>query len=74
MAGEDIIMISQEELKRLHIIKKVIEGKMKQVEAVGILDLSYRQTRRIVKRVKEEGDSGIIEHEGRHRIGDYLKL
>ena len=25
MAGKDIIMISQEELKRLHIIKKVIE-------------------------------------------------
>ena len=59
MARKDIIMVSQRELKRLHIIKKVIEGKMKQVEAVGILDLSYRQTNRIAKRVREEGDRGI---------------
>jgi hypothetical protein len=30
MAGEDIIMASQEELRRLHVIQKVLEGGLKQ--------------------------------------------
>jgi len=50
----------QEELKRLHIVKKVLAKELRQVEAAGKLDLSYRQTKRITKRIKEEGDEGII--------------
>jgi len=60
MAGKDIIMIIPEELKRLHIIQKILDKKLKQVEAAKILDLTDRQVRRIVKRVKKEGDKGII--------------
>lgn len=60
MAKEDIIIMRQRELKRLHIIKKVLNRELKQVEAAEQLDLSDRQVRRIVKRVKEEGDSGIV--------------
>jgi transposase len=59
MAGKDIIMIRQKELKRLHVIHKVIEGVLTQVEAAGILSLSERQIGRIVKRIREEGDKGI---------------
>ncbi len=33
MAREDMIEASQEELKRLHVIKKVIEGLMRQRDA-----------------------------------------
>ena len=66
MAGKDIIMASQEELKRLHVIQKVLEGVIKQVEAAEMLALSSRQVRRIVKRVKAEGDRGII-HKSRGR-------
>jgi transposase len=66
MAREDIIMASQEELRRLHVIQKVLEGVIKQVEAAEILSLSSRQIRRIVKRVKAEGDRGII-HKSRGR-------
>src|SRR5512147_2422731 len=60
MVGEDMIMARQGELKRLHVIQKVLEGIIKQVEAAQILLLSGRQIRRIVKRVRSEGTRGII--------------
>ena len=60
MAGEDIVMVRQGELKRLHVIQKVLEKVTKQVEASEILSLSTRQIRRIVKRIRIEGDRGII--------------
>lgn len=59
MAGKDIIMLSQEERKRIHIIQKVFEGAIKQVEAADILNLSYRHTNRIVNKVKVRGDKEI---------------
>lgn len=60
MAGKDIITMTQEELKRLHIVRKALEKKLKQVEAAEKLDLSYRQIKRIIKRVREQGDTGVI--------------
>ena len=45
MAGKGIIMATQEELRRLHIVQKVLEGGLKQVEAAEILSLSGRQGR-----------------------------
>jgi len=60
VAGEDILMVRQKELKRLHIIEKVLERGIKQIEAAEVLGLSSRQIRRIVKRVRLEGDKGII--------------
>ena len=59
MAGKDIIMLSQRELRRLHIIHKVLEGVIRQVDAADLLLLSDRQIRRIVKRVRLEGEAGI---------------
>jgi transposase len=77
MAGEGIIMASQEELRRLHVIQKVLEGGIKQVEAAEILSLSSRHIRRVVKRVQGEGNRGIV-HRSRGRpsnrkISDQLK-
>ena len=60
MAEKDIIMASHRELKRLHIVQKVIEGTVKQVEAGELLWLSDRQIRRILKRVREEGAGGVV--------------
>lgn len=60
MAGKDIFEVSQRELRRQHIIHKALEGAIKQAEAAEILLLSDRQIRRIIKRVREEGDRGII--------------
>ena len=77
MAREDMIMASQEELRRLHVIRKVLERAVKQVRAAEILRLSCRQIRRLVKRVKGEGDRGIV-HRSRgktssRRIDDEVK-
>ena len=66
MAGKDIIMASQGELRRLHIAQKVIEGSVMQREAADMLSLSERQIRRIVGRVKEEGPQGVV-HRSRGR-------
>ncbi|MBU1853722.1 MAG: ISNCY family transposase, partial [Candidatus Omnitrophica bacterium] len=72
MAGEDIIRMSVKELKRLPIIQKVIGKELTQIEASDILSLCDRQIRRIVKRVKEEGDKGII-HKSRERLSNRIK-
>jgi transposase len=66
MAGEGIIMASQEELRRLHVIQKVLERGVRQVEAAEILSLSSRHIRRVVRRVQEEGERGIV-HRSRGR-------
>jgi hypothetical protein len=64
-----MIMASQEELKRLHVIGKVQEKVIRQVKAGEILSLSVRQIRRIVKRVKAEGDRGVV-HRSRGRFSN----
>ena len=60
MAGKDIIVMSREELKRLEIVKKVLQEGMKQVEAAEYLELSSRHMNRIVGRVRREGEKGVI--------------
>ena len=60
MAGKDIITMTQEELKRLHVIRKAIDKAITQQEASGIIGVTLRQTQRVVFRVRTEGDSGII--------------
>jgi hypothetical protein len=64
MTGKDIIMVRQRELKRLHVIQKVLERVIKQVEAAEILSLSSRQIRRIIKRIRMEGEKGVIHKSG----------
>ena len=60
MTSEDIIIMSRKELKRLHLVKKAIAGEVRQVEIAEVLGISGRQVRRLVKRVGEEGDTGIV--------------
>jgi hypothetical protein len=59
-----MVMASQEELGRLHVIRKVLEMGIKQVRAAEVLGLSCRQIRKLAKRVKGEGDRGIV-HRGK---------
>lgn len=77
MAGKDMIAMSRKEARRLHIIRQVLDEKITQTEAAGLTGLSDRQIRRIVKRVREEGDDGIC-HRSRgkpssHRIPEKVK-
>jgi len=60
MARKDIIMATQQELKALHVIRKAIDKVITQKEAAEVVNLNERQIRRKVKRIREEGDRGII--------------
>jgi transposase len=66
MAGKDIIVLRQKELKRLHVIHKILQGEMTLSRAAELICLSERQIRRIVCRIEAEGDEGIG-HKGRGR-------
>ena len=67
IAVEDILTMSQRELKRLHVIRKAIDKGITQAEAAKILGISQRQVRRVVRRVRELGDKGVI-HLSRGKI------
>lgn len=69
MARKDIIMLSHKELKRLHVIQKALDGVLKQVEVAEILSLSDRQIRRLIKKVRIEGDKGIA-HKSRGKASN----
>jgi len=64
MVREDTVVMSVKELRRLHVIHQVIERTITQAEAGGLLGLTERQIRRIVKRVRELGDGGLV-HQSR---------
>jgi transposase len=77
VAEKDIITMSRREAKRLHILHQAFDKKMTQVEAAGHIGLSDRQIRRMIKRIREEGDEGIC-HRSRgktsnHRIPRRIK-
>jgi len=74
---KDILTMRREEVKRLQLVRKVLDGELKQVaisEAIGISD---RQVRRIVKRVRLEGEIGIVHRlrgmESNRKYGDWFK-
>ena len=52
--------MSQKEAQRLTVVGQVLEGRMAQVDAAAALALSVRQIRRLVRRVREQGPSGLI--------------
>jgi transposase len=64
MAGKDIIAMTQEELKRLHVVRKAMEKAITQAEAAKLIGVSLRQFQRLIKSVREEGDEAVI-HKGR---------
>lgn len=69
MAEKDIIMVRQKDLKRLHVMHTVLEGTMTQKEAAQLVSLSERQIRRIVKRIRREGDKGVC-HKSRGKASN----
>lgn len=56
---KDIITMSKKEFKRLPILHKVMERRLTQVKAAEMLDLSDRQIRRIILKIKNSGDQAI---------------
>jgi transposase len=75
---KDILMMTQEEVRRLQIVRKVLDKGMNQQEAAEYLGLCDRQIRRIVCRVRKNGDRGVIHRlrgqSGPRRLDPGLKV
>ena len=57
---QDLIEMSEKELKRLELIGRVISGDLRQLECAQELGLSDRHIRRLVKKYKDEGKISLI--------------
>ena len=57
---EGILAMSQKEVDRIHIIKKIEEKELKVEEGAKLIGISTRQTYRVLKKVREEGSKGVI--------------
>ena len=64
MVGEDRVIMSVKELRRVHVIRQAMEKKLTQVKAGSLLGLTARQVRRLLQRMRAEGDAGLA-HRGR---------
>lgn len=62
MVREDTVRMSVKELKRVHVIRQAMTKTLRQREAGELLGLTARQVRRLIQRVRVEGDTGL-----RHR-------
>ena len=56
---EEKIIMSKKEILRAEIITKVINKRLFQTEACKLLNISYRQTNRLVNKVKTIGISSL---------------
>lgn len=61
--------MSMKERRRLSVLEQVKSDDLTLVRASKVLDLSYRQTRRVYQRFLEEGDVGLV-HRLRGRPGN----
>src|SRR3990167_2995310 len=64
MVGEDRVIMSVKELRRMHVIRQTMEKKLTQVQAGTLLGLTPRHIRRLIERVAQAGDQGLA-HRGR---------
>jgi len=77
MRGQDTVTMSLEEQRRLKVVEQAIEKKITQVEAGEVLDLSEREIRRLVRKVRQEGPRGVIHgsrgRESNRKIADAVR-
>ena len=57
---EKVIWMSAKELERAHVIRLVVEKRLRQTEAAERLGLGKRQVIRLVKLWREDGDKGLV--------------
>ena len=77
MVGEDRVMMSVKELRRVHVIRQAMEKTLTQGKAGTLVGLTARHVRRLIQRVRQEGDRGLA-HRGRgkpsnRRIAERVK-
>jgi transposase len=64
-----VLVMSEKERDRLGVMKMVASMGLKLRKAAELLGISYRQSKRIYKRYKDEGDRGLV-HRLRGRISN----
>ena len=64
MVGEDRVIMSVKELRRVHVLHHALEKQLTQGQAGEALGLTARHIRRLLQRVRGEGDAGLV-HRGR---------
>lgn len=71
MLREDKVMMSGKELPRLHVIRQAMDKTLRQREAAALLGLTVRHIRRLLNRVRAEGDAGLA-HRARGKPSNQL--
>jgi len=64
MIGEDTVVMSLKELRRMHVIRHAMAKKVTQGQAGALLGLTARHVRRLITRLRTEGEAGLA-HRGR---------
>ena len=62
---EDKIIMSHKEFNRMNILTKVLDGKLKQVDAANILNLSTRHTNRVIQEARISNLASALIHKNR---------
>jgi hypothetical protein len=72
-----LIAMSERDLQRIEVLSKVVAGRMTAVSASHVLDLSERQVRRLLERIRIGGAASIrhkaIGRPSNNRIGDGVR-
>jgi hypothetical protein len=72
-----LIAMSERDLQRIEILSKVVAGRMTTVSAAHVLDLSERQVRRLLERMRTGGAASIrhkaIGRPSNNRISDGVR-
>ncbi|PON04276.1 hypothetical protein ATY29_27170 [Rhizobium hidalgonense] len=72
-----LIAMSERDLQRIEVLSTVIAGRMTLVSAAHVLDLSERQVRRLLGRIRTTGAASIrhkaIGRPSNHRISDGVR-
>ena len=64
--------MSSHELERVEVMGRVKSGNLKLIDAAVILELSYRQVKRLWQRYRETGRQGL-KHGNAAQEGTFLK-
>lgn len=60
METGELLVMGQREADRLKVIHEVLQGQLKQKQAAKQMELSTRQVKRLCRRVRQEGNRGIL--------------
>ena len=67
MVGEDSVTMSAKELRRVHVLRQVRDKRLTQRAASTLVGVTERQIRRLLRRVEQEGDQGLVHRDAESR-------